>query len=587
MSPHIGDGPPSVRSSLLFDSHSLRRTAPPTPLLSSYHNQPRTFRRLQPDLEDVRRERSKVVAAVEHRDDDPRLMLGTKQNAIKSPPTVWKTPCSSTTISQRFRRAVINDDLSAARRLASYAQQLATTREDHGIQLESGGEESISSNRARRHQRANMGQVFSIRNVTSAPPTPSFSSSTNRRTATPSYPRGSVEAEAYLSHLTSLELAIMYNCSLAMMEWLLDMGHEEENLEYGWTRDEEQGRTVLHLAAIANRADVVALYCSYVNRVAGHGASRELVDLPAVGPPIPSTSPQGSTTPGLSPLGRTALHEAAMRGYDAVALVLLSRGGDPRRLDGYGNTALHYASAFGHLTTLQILMDAAANDDRHDNSDALSTSSSSDNLSSSLPEDATTALNAALFGSKNDGDFSAADYSYTLSDRAALEALGRKWFAESREREKRKKWERTMQNAESAAAANSFSSGLTGGGTPRPSSAAKGTKGGEGEKGKNETSAPSKTQRRGSTLDRLKSGAKEVVSGAAASIAAHSPRPRSPRPRSPKTGGGSPRGTSYSPPSSPSRRGGSSSGADATPMSVAPHPRLAAVAGPLTLPGGE
>ncbi|CAO1635511.1 unnamed protein product [Sympodiomycopsis kandeliae] len=41
----------------------------------------------------------------------------------------------------------------------------------------------------------------------------------------PAYPRDSIDAEMDASK-TSLQLAIEYGCSLDMIDWLLDMGHE-------------------------------------------------------------------------------------------------------------------------------------------------------------------------------------------------------------------------------------------------------------------------------------------------------------------------------------------------------------------------
>jgi hypothetical protein len=50
----------------------------------------------------------------------------------------------------------------------------------------------------------------------------------------------------------------------------------------------------------------------------------------------------------------------AGRGDAAGARLLLDFGAEPRRLDGNGGTALHYASAHGHLACVELLLAAGA-----------------------------------------------------------------------------------------------------------------------------------------------------------------------------------------------------------------------------------
>lgn len=599
--PRVMEG--SARSSHLFD------TRRPHPATTPYHGAgsrttTTTFRRLQPDLLPVRLERSRLQATLDHRDDDPRLMMGAGRGSTAVAPLCHASSCSSTSLSQRLRRAVINDDLNTARRLSqrAIAEQASTPARPGGA-----GVAAVSSPTSR-------GAI--IRNITT--PRPPTTTSSSRRV--PHYPQGSIESETLLAHLSSLELAIMYGCSVGMVEWLLDMGHEEGDGQDGgweWTRD-EWGRSVPHLAAIAGRADIVATYC-------GRFDARDVADLLDTAgdvTPFPAPTPSSSTATHPSPPiaslpthGRTPLHDAAMRGYDAVVLVLLSRGSDPRRLDGYGNTALHYASSFGHLTTLQILMDAAAAPPPAVAAAAAAAGAQHGDEGGNSDEEEDEdevigggGMSSALFGIKNDGGFSAADYAFTMSDRAALEALGRKWFADSRERERRRKAiaaERERERERAAAVTQAARAGTQGAGASGASTTTSTVQEKRTAAATSSTTTPAapsaatpstRPTRRASTLERLKSGAKDVVSGAVVAIASSSPRsPRASSPRPPTSPTPTPRATSpraagvagsssSSPPGSPSRRGSTTAttggGGMGMGMHQHQHPRLAAVAGP-------
>ncbi|CAO1636952.1 unnamed protein product [Jaminaea pallidilutea] len=554
---------------------------------------------------------------------DPRVMLGHSGLTAAVPPrTSNSEPSTSTSIAQRLRRAIINNDLAAARRLAAHASALAASRcRPPGHDDTAGGDESdveadYHTSYQAHHEDVKFGRAtrrgwkrqrellasencitcpgssgkyacangacatsacssmppFSIRNLSPcaiAPPSHERSRFTDGRGTHPSTslclpqppPPYSIEAEMQ-GHRTSLELAIVYDCSIQLVEWLLENGHEEHDAttsnsghlndhEWDWvvpTKD-DQGRTMPHLAALHNRADIVALYCSHMHfllsvpriarmvrqeraepwerrgpyegpRDSVDGGSPdlgtkddELVTLKGTDTEPPTRRPSHIPTPSIersiedlslvdhrraqghraahspddaqdliaalldaAPVfssssgawssrdqGRTALHGAAMRGYDSVVLTLLDLGADPRRQDVLGNTALHYASSFGHVSTLQLLIEAEKVDGHpthkvsgrrlgaHDQSKARASflhrvpstdstngrgarlrSTDSSHLDGP-PSPTTPTTSHSIFSIKNDAGFSAADYAFTQKDRAALEALGRRWFAESRE----------------------------------------------------------------------------------------------------------------------------------------------------------
>ena len=62
----------------------------------------------------------------------------------------------------------------------------------------------------------------------------------------------------------------------------------------------------------------------------------------------------------LDKLKRTALIYAVMSGHAHVASYLLSLGADPNVADTSGNTAIHYAAAYGWYFCVKALFDAGA-----------------------------------------------------------------------------------------------------------------------------------------------------------------------------------------------------------------------------------
>lgn len=602
-----GTAPSSTRSTRLFNlesrdhpSHSLRTSSDKQRYRHEHHIRPLVF-----DFSVVQKERE---AESRRHHDDPRSMLGLHMptatcttSSAKIVPSMASTP-----LSQRLRRAIVDDDLVMARRIAAYTQSLHDDyHSQHPEMAGSDGDEKESAlygsaaKRARARQRRmlnpqNKGwhsipslvtqnsrhQIktrFCIRNLDSrecySQSHRSLGKAENYQQPTTGIPpRGSLDAERDGSR-SSLELAVLYGCSIELIEWLLDMGHEDYSHSdarsfeqdpsgrISFTRD-AQGRSIPHLAAICNRPDVITLYCSHVHFILSLPRAMSSCDQqalskdddslklssdedrrtigglesgPTTRPPSRHHMPEAisplrsagvahdnsvhglgenplgfedarqtlaalldspctvSSTFGvhqqqhlrtyssllnpLPPEGRCALHDAAMRGLDSVIVVLLGLGADPQRLDACGNTALHYASSFGHLTTLQLLIEAPLRNFDHKSVDhqplsfglsasipatspaRLTANDESDNVSHRGAGGRFAALLLAVssagrstFGTRNDGGFSAADYAFTFGDKAALEALGRRWFAESREAARRMNRQAAEQAAAAAAA---------------------------------------------------------------------------------------------------------------------------------------
>lgn len=563
-----------------------------------YGSSIRHFLPLVADTDLVRKERDAANARLARQQEDPKAMLGGRDAcaSLRSRLPPIANPSTSTSISQRFRRAIINDDLPTARNIVAHAnallQQGWKDRSDVGVgHQDSPVPEHLGPAGPRAHLRQRqilladqtndfrLTQLqtpsnralprFCVRNLSDGfleteqvttydghGSSASLNRYVQRPESFPMYPRGSIEAEADGTK-SSLELAIIYGCGIELVEWLLEMGHEEAAFATKrgiWQRDrsaeemddvlftrDQCGRSIPHLAAVHNRPDVVSLYCSHIHYILsfppklptqtnnekrlsehqpgrtsgslspkqrlGDGEGSPFMPLHEQGFPrferndlktdielaqvedVHTTEDAGQIVAALldsSPVmlaetsshrdpytasnpfaadGRCALHDAAMRGYDAVIITLLELGADPRRLDSYGNTALHYASSFSHVTTLQILIEAPAPSTQSpaanhravfsDSSVILPTSpqwpseNGSGKVSAAgvLESSVSAAVLGNIFGVKNDGGFSAADYAFTFGDKATLEGLGRRWFAENRETARRK----VRQAAEAAA----------------------------------------------------------------------------------------------------------------------------------------
>ncbi|CAO1639382.1 unnamed protein product [Sympodiomycopsis kandeliae] len=344
---------------------------------------------------------------------------GKTSSSHRSSHSSRSSPSSSTPLSQRLRRAVIHDDLPTAKRIARYALALVT--EDEDSDHPSVGPQSASL-RAWNHHRLPTSTaretcytsgtdpnqpVFSIRNhdphysnyssqqtteaqpqshpLLSICPANNNNSHKNGNTPRPAYPRDSIDAEMDASK-TSLQLAIEYKCSLDMIDWLLDMGHEQQESTPGQlrlTRD-AQGRSIPHIAAMYNRPDIIALYTSHVHFLL-------TVARPQVDAQQYIVEEMLDSFDSLQ--GKTPLHESSIRGHEDCIKLLISLGASIHCLDMLGNSPLHYSSSFGHLASLQLLIEEI-ND--------------------------TNSINLNL---KNDLGFSPVDYSFTIADRATLEAF--------------------------------------------------------------------------------------------------------------------------------------------------------------------
>ncbi|KAE8257149.1 hypothetical protein A4X13_0g2549 [Tilletia indica] len=166
------------------------------------------------------------------------------------------------------------------------------------------------SERATRAQRAALDVPFTIRNVDLTSP----AGSEGRK--------------------SSLILALEHGTGVEMVEWLLEMGHEED----GPSTDNDNN-SVFALAAIYNRCDVMERYSIHYVDVTSLIRSRSASE------------------------GRTALHWAALKGHDAAIKLLLSLGANVDAFDNDHTTPLHFASAWGHITSVQLLKEVGARSD--------------------------------------------------------------------------------------------------------------------------------------------------------------------------------------------------------------------------------
>ncbi|KAF8476134.1 ankyrin repeat-containing domain protein [Kalaharituber pfeilii] len=131
---------------------------------------------------------------------------------------------------------------------------------------------------------------------------------------------------------TSLHLAASQPNSLPIVQHLVDtLDHEAA----GVSRNND-GDTPLMVACTANNLEVVEF----------------------LGKRFPKAADWKNK------MGLTGLIIAAKMGHDGIVTALLDLGPewvDIDATDGNGNTALHYASAYGHLKTIRILIERGAN----------------------------------------------------------------------------------------------------------------------------------------------------------------------------------------------------------------------------------
>ncbi|KAI8050661.1 ankyrin repeat-containing domain protein [Gilbertella persicaria] len=126
---------------------------------------------------------------------------------------------------------------------------------------------------------------------------------------------------------TTLMYAARYG-HVDLVELLLELGHEEEVISM-----DKEGITVLMLAAMYNHEEIFFLYVSRYPECI-HAISKH---------------------------GWTALFYAAQNGNANLVSYLLSISADFDHIDNDGNSALHHASAWGHITVMDLLVSEGCN----------------------------------------------------------------------------------------------------------------------------------------------------------------------------------------------------------------------------------
>ncbi|EPQ30950.1 uncharacterized protein PFL1_01139 [Pseudozyma flocculosa PF-1] len=352
----------------------------------------------------------------------PSLPSPPARNASGSSTAGASAATSQTTLAQRFRRAIKHDDLALAQRIASRAfelqQQQQQQQQQHQHQHQhqpwqtdqlqprpSPGFEALQPSvglvrplpskpiprTATSRRPLSGGHPFDVRNVQHA-------ELAGKRTKLPNYTYrlgASHESSLDDGRDSSLVLAIKNNADIELIRWLIEMGHEQKG-----PSNDIYGHNVLHLAALYDRADVIYAYSTYSSIYVAVPMS-ELVDRCSFHD------------------RRTPLHLACIKGHEDVARQLLDLGATIDAPDREGNTALHCASAWGHLSLVQLLIERGCS-----------------------------------FATQNQDGFTAADFAFTHSVKAALEAFGRAQF-EARKRTRRGQ---AAANASSSAAASGSAS---------------------------------------------------------------------------------------------------------------------------------
>ncbi|KAI8636411.1 ankyrin repeat-containing domain protein [Parasitella parasitica] len=128
---------------------------------------------------------------------------------------------------------------------------------------------------------------------------------------------------------TTLMYATQYG-HVDLVELLLELGHEEEVISV-----DNEGITVLMIAAMFNHEEIFFLY----------------------------VSKYPECIHAISKTGWTTLLYAAQNGNANLVSYLLSISADFDHVDNLGNSALHYASAWGHITVMDLLVSEGCNVD--------------------------------------------------------------------------------------------------------------------------------------------------------------------------------------------------------------------------------
>ena len=255
-----------------------------------------------------------------------------EQNAA----SVTPGPClpSITTLSQRFRRAIQQGDLSAAQRIAARAYELQSHPRPAGSDEinDATSPPPRAAVRAAEAQRSSSAHPFDVRNVEPLSEHNTLTKHHHHRKYTLAI-HDETLTDTTSSADPSLVIAIKNNADVELVRWLIEMGHEREDPSV-----DADGNTVLHLATLYDRSDIIYAYSTYTT---SHVAAT-LADL------IDAETQHDHRTP---------LHLACIRGFDDVARQLLDLGADVDLQDRAGNTALHFASAWGHISLVQLLIE--------------------------------------------------------------------------------------------------------------------------------------------------------------------------------------------------------------------------------------
>ncbi|SPO28724.1 related to HOS4 - subunit of the Set3 complex [Ustilago trichophora] len=247
---------------------------------------------------------------------------------------------SRTTLSQRFRRAIQQDDLSSAQRIAARAfelQFLPRTTFHEAFNQSSNQSSPLppkAALRAAEAQRPSSAHPFDVRNV--EPVSERIGLTKQHHHHHRKYTLAVHDEPLTDTASTadpSLVIAIKSNADVELVRWLIEMDHEQKAPSV-----DADGNTILHLATLYDRSDIIYAYSTYTNSHVAATLS-DLIDADTMHD------------------RRTALHLACIRGFDDVARQLLDLGADVDLQDRAGNTALHFASAWGHISLVQLLIE--------------------------------------------------------------------------------------------------------------------------------------------------------------------------------------------------------------------------------------
>lgn len=235
---------------------------------------------------------------------------------------------SKTTLGQRFRRAIQQGDLAAAQRIAARAFELQS-RSSSLLHIST----PTAALRAADAQRPSSSHPFDVRNIEADAHTDSQPKHHHHHRKYTLAVHHDPHKDSRIDSDPSLIVAIKSNADVELVRWLIEMGHERQ-----YPSVDADGNTVLHLATLYDRSDIIYAYSTYTT---AHVASTlaDLIDAETLHD------------------HRTALHLACIRGVDDVARQLLDLGADVDAQDRAGNTALHFASAWGHLNLVQLLIE--------------------------------------------------------------------------------------------------------------------------------------------------------------------------------------------------------------------------------------